>query len=293
MPLMMIIAVTAITRVERLGAATVGGLLPRRLGLAALAIPPLLAVAAGFAVGMATDRTVETQRTWTPASDRDSADIRRAREAVEFSCAYPQRDEVVLPDGSRLPTERWLTERAQRSAPTLDERQTAVLLARVIERDDHLRIDPTRLIVRDAAGDRHVSTVPARAEIDRAHLAWKLLQGAAALVIGAAVLANVVGTRGSQRRDRTWRSWVPFTLFLVIAITAFLWYVINPAVHVSMGDPLPLPDLSLWDEAVLRVVAHALAVGTGLGIAGAALVALAIRNAKWLPLVPDPRPRTV
>jgi hypothetical protein len=227
----------------------------------------------------------------TPISAAGTAAIRRTEEAVQFAFAFPSHDEVVLADGTRMPKEEWLTKRAERSAPTLDERQVATLLARVVERDDHFHVEPERLLITDALGRRQASTAPVRDEIDRARLSWLLLQGLAALVIGAAVLALAVGTRGTQRRDHTRHTWIPFVAFSVVAVIAFGSYVIKPAVHATLGEVIPLPELSWWDQAATWIVGHALAVGAAMGTAAVALVVVAFRNANWLPLVPDSRPR--
>jgi hypothetical protein len=293
MPMMMVIAVATVARVDLLGAATVGGLLPRRLGLVALTAPAFLVLTIAFAIGVSTSRRIEIERTASPVAVHDPANIRRAEEAVEFVMAFPRCDEVMLADGSRLTREDWLTRRAERSAPTLDERQVAALLARVVERDDHVRVEPALLLVGNPSGGRQASTAPVRAEIDRAHLSWLLLQGLAVLVIGAALLAFAVGTRGSQRRNGTVALWLPFAAFAVIALIALATFLINPAIQVTLGDPIPLPQLSWWDEAAVWIVGHALTVSGTMAAVGIALLALAIRNAKWLPLVPDGRLRTV
>lgn len=277
-----------------IGIATVGGLLPRRTGLTALALPPLIALGLGFfAVALLPQPQIRSHWMLNTIEQADAASMRQrmTNEAGQLQLAYPGVEEVQLPDGSRLPIHDLVRRRAEAHAPVLSHAELAAWLARSLERDYHVRVDPSRLLVpNDGSGQRYVTSARVQVEMAAAARSRTMLFGLLLLAVVSALIACQVGAMAPRAPVIVARGTLIIMLMIGAAIALHYLDRYGSALPVVATDGSLTPMRILWwDRGLVIAVEHARPVAGALVAVCAALLACAWAGARWMPLVPERR----
>jgi hypothetical protein len=194
-----------------------------------------------------------------------------------LGAAFPRQHEVTYGDGSVEPISAYLARRAMAGVPDPDAAFIAAQIARRLERDYAVRVDPSTLVSGDA-----ISAVRERPRLIAARRQLRLLAGVGVALLWLAYAATRLPSRAAQARGGGSGATIAFFGLAFAAIVA--GWALTPSSSIVVAPDLACPSVPLapWSPILVALVAHAPWALGAMAAAGTLLAWRCWRNAAYL-----------